>query len=595
MNILGISCFYHDSAAALLRDGRLTAAVQEERFSRKKNDFEFPRQAIDFCLKEGGIGLENVDFVVFYEKPFQKFERLLMSIMAGYPRSGAVFRDSMMIWLGEKLWVKSLIQERLGIPPEKILFSDHHLSHAASALYCSPFREAAILTVDGVGEWSTATLGRGTARWGEEGRNHITLLSETRFPHSVGLLYSAFTAFLGFQVNEGEYKVMGMAPYGRPRYVDRVHRLLTLYEDGSFHLDMSYFSYYYHRLQTFSRKFTDLFGPPRDPRARFVTKETSLYDDPHPPTPDELDQNQYYADVAASIQKVTEEIILRMAHHLHQQTGLRKLCLAGGVALNSVANHRLLRETPFEEIYIQPAAGDAGGALGAALYVHHAVLGQPRRFVLDHAYWGEAYGSSEILSFLREKNIPHETIHDDEKLMDRVVELLKEGKVIGWYQGRFEWGPRALGNRSILADPRRADMKDIVNIKIKFREPFRPFAPSVLAERAEEFFDFPGIRDHYPPRFMLMVSPVKPEKQGVIPAVTHADGTGRLQTVHRETNPRYYRLIEKFGEATGVPVVLNTSFNLKGEPIVTTPENAYNTFSKSGMDALILENTVVLK
>jgi len=451
------------------------------------------------------------------------------------------------------------------------------------------------MTVDGVGEWATATLGVGHARWGEDEKNEITLFSELRFPQSVGLFYSAFTAFLGFEVNEGEYKVMGMAPYGEPRYEDKVRKLLRLHEDGSFELDLSYFSYHYHTQKTISAKFIELFGEPRDPKARFVTVKTSLFDDPVPPTRAELEKNQYYADIAASIQKVTEDIVIRMANHLHKRTGLKKLCLAGGVALNSVANYRLLTETPFKEIYIQPAAGDAGGALGAALYVYHVCMGNRRRFILEHAYWGETFSEETIASFLQENNIKNERIDDEESLMDRVVESLTAGKVVGWYQGAFEWGPRALGNRSILADPRRAEMKDTVNIKIKFREPFRPFAPSVLSEKASNYFDLPHPEANYPARFMLVVSPVKEDKRAAIPAVTHADGTGRLQTVVKETNPRYHRLIEKFGEATGVPVVLNTSFNLKGEPIVTTPENAFNTFSKSGMDALVMGNRLLTK
>jgi carbamoyltransferase len=595
MNILGISCFYHDAAAALLKDGMLVAASEEERFSRKKHDFEFPRLAVDFCLKKGGITAADLDYVVFYEKPFRKFERLMLSILAGYPLSGAVFRDSMMVWMGEKLWVRGLLEDELGVDPSKVLFMEHHLSHAASSFFCSPFDEAAILTVDGVGEWCTASLGRGKADWGTGSGNRVDLFSELKFPHSLGMLYSAFTAFLGFEVNEGEYKVMGMAPYGKPKYVDKVLKLMRLFDDGSFELDMSYFSYTYHREKTFKRKFCDLFGQPRDPKARFVTAQTSLFDDPNPATRAEMERNEYYADVAASIQKVTEDIVIKMANHLHKRTGLTKLCMAGGVALNSVANYRLLRETPFKEIYIQPAAGDAGGALGAALYAYHVALGKPRKFTLEHAYWGETYENGAVAGFLAGRNVPHETVENDEKLMDRVVDLLQQGKVIGWYQGAFEWGPRALGNRSILANPTRADMKDIVNIKIKFREPFRPFAPSILAERSAEYFDLPDPEKHYPPRFMLMVSPIKPDKQSKIPAVTHVDGTGRLQTVVEETNPRYHRLIQKFGEATGVPVVLNTSFNLKGEPIVTTPENAFNTFSKSGMDALVLGNRLVLK
>jgi carbamoyltransferase len=595
MNILGISCFYHDAAAALTRDGVLVAAAEEERFSRRKHDSGFPSLAIDFCLRQGGITAQDLDHVVFYEKPFRKFERLFLTILNGYPRSAGVFRDAMTSWLDEKLWIKSLLVERLGIDPKKILFSEHHLSHAASAFFCSPFKEAAILTVDGVGEWSTSTLGRGTATWDGRGENRINLFSEMRFPHSLGLLYSSFTAFLGFEVNEGEYKVMGMAPYGRALYVDKVMKLLRLFDDGSFELDLSYFSFHYHRERSFSQKFVKLFGPPRDPRARFVTAQTSLYDDPVPPTRAELDLNQYYADVAASVQRATEEIILKMARHLHRVTGLKSLCVAGGVALNSVANYRLLKETPFEHIYIQPAAGDAGGALGAALYVEHAILGRPRRFVMDHAAWGQAYGPAETGDFLRSVGAVFETLEEEDRLMDRVVEMLMAGKVVGWFQGRFEWGPRALGHRSILADPRRLDMKDIVNIKIKFREPFRPFAPSVVEERAAEFFDFPDPTRHWPPRFMLMVAPVRPEKRAALPAITHVDGTGRLQTVVKETNPLYHRLLTRFGEASGIPVLLNTSFNLRGEPIVTTPQNAFRTFMASGMDALVMGPQIVLK
>jgi carbamoyltransferase len=590
MYILGISCFYHDSAAALLQDGVLIAAAEEERFSRKKHDFGFPENAIKFCLDKARIKAEELDYVVFYEKSMQKFERLLTSILDTFPHSLKVFRESMITWLGEKLFIKNLIKEKVCVTDKKIIFVEHHLSHAASALFCSPYKEAAILTADGVGEWTTTTLGYGKANWNGTGENQINLFAELRFPHSLGLLYSAFTAFLGFEVNEGEYKVMGMAPYGEPKYVDQVWKLLDLKDDGSFWLDTSYFSYFYHPEKTFNGKFERLFGSPRNPKTRFVTSRTSLYDDPYPPTAEELQQNQYYADIAASIQKVTEEVLLKMAQYLHRHTGLKKLCLAGGVALNSVSNYRLLKETPFEELYIQPAAGDAGGAIGAALYAYHVLLGQPRKFVLEHAYWGEEYREEDIHSFLEENGLRYEYFSDSEQLLERVVEALTAGKIVGWYQGRFEWGPRALGNRSILADPRQAIMKDIVNIKIKFREPFRPFAPSVLAERAGEYFVLPDSEGLYPARFMLMVMPVRPDKQTIIPAVTHVDGTGRLQMVYRDTNPRYYRFIEIFGQATGVPVILNTSFNLKGEPIVNTPANAYHTFQKSEMDILVLEN-----
>lgn len=591
MNILGISCYFHDAAAALLCDGKLIAAAEEERFTRKKHDYEFPQHAIDFCLKMGGIRGSDLDYVVFFEKPFIKFERLILSSMQTFPRSHRVFREAMITWLGDKLWIKHLIQKRLGVLPSRILFSEHHLSHAASAFFCSPFEEAAILTVDGVGEWTTASLGIGKG-------TDIKLLKEIRFPHSLGLLYSAFTAFLGFEVNEGEYKVMGMAPFGKPRYVDKVHKLIRIDSDGSFELDLDYFCFHYSTERTFNGKFEGLFGPSRDPKALFFTPTSGYptYFGEKPANYGELaKQNEYYADIAASIQAVTEEVLLKMAQQVHRETGFKRLCMAGGVALNSVANGRILRETPFEELYVQPSAGDGGGAIGAALYGYHVVLGKPRQFIMEHAYWGEEHGPDETERFLKEGGISYRRIGDEEKLIEYVVDQLGEGKVIGWSQGRFEWGPRALGNRSIIADPRRADMKDIVNTKIKFREPFRPFAPSVLAERAEEFFVLPEAKKHYPARFMLYVVDVKENKREIIPAITHVDGTGRLQTVRKEESPKYYRLIETFGQATGVPLVLNTSFNLKGEPIVNTPKEAFHTFSHSGMDVLVLGEYVVEK
>jgi carbamoyltransferase len=590
--ILGISCFYHDSAAALLQDGMLIAAAEEERFSRKKHDYGFPTQAIDFCLRKAGIAPGDLDYVVFYEKPLLKFRRILVTTLSTFPKSSRSFREAMIAWFGEKLWIKSLISEKLDLPASKIHFVEHHLCHAASAFFCSPFEKTAIMTVDGVGEWTTATLGVANALWNDRGENNIKLFKEIKFPHSLGLLYSAFTAFLGFKVNNGEYKVMGMAPYGQPRYIDKVLKLIEIKGDGSFFLNMDYFSYHYSPDRTFTTKFEELFGPPRNPRMEFFTKLTgpSLQG-----KETELERNQYYADVAASIQWVTEEVLLKMANYIHVETGLDKLCLAGGVSLNSVANGRILRETPFEELYIQPAAGDSGGAVGAALYAYHILLQRPRRFVMEHSYWGEDYGEAELKRFLDESGITYERVKDDEKLLDMLVDDLVTGKVVGWLQGRFEWGPRALGNRSILADPRRADMKDTVNSRIKFREPFRPFAPSVLEERTEEFFELPEAVKHYPARFMLMVVPVKEDKRDVISAVTHVGGTARLQTVKRELNPRYHRLIEKFGEATGVPVLLNTSFNLKGEPIVNMPQEAFNTFFGSGMDTLGLGNFLIRK
>ncbi|MEK7449447.1 MAG: carbamoyltransferase [Planctomycetota bacterium] len=595
MYILGISCFYHDAAAALLRDGLLVAAAEEERFTRKKHDNNFPASAINFCLRQANISMDQIDQVVFYEKPLLKFERILLTIIDSFPRSSRAFREAVNIWLGEKLWIKNIIREKLQISPEKIFFVEHHLSHTAASFFCSPFKEAAIISVDGVGEWTTTALGMARSSEGKLQNNQIDLFEELKFPHSLGLLYSAFTAYLGFEINEGEYKVMGMAPYGTPRYLDKVMKLLDLKEDGSFTLDLSYFSYHYHTQRTFSRKFEDLFGrPARNPKERFVTDKTSRYDDPVQPTGDEISKNQFWADLASSIQAATEEVMLKMARHLYRRTGLKKLCIAGGVGLNSVANYRILKEGLFDDIYIQPAAGDSGGAVGAALYFYHVILQKPRQFVMEHAFWGEEYSDERIRQFLESRSIRYELIEDKNKVRDRVIDSLINGKIVGWYQGRFEWGPRALGHRSILADPRRAEMKDIVNIKIKFREPFRPFAPSVLEENVSDFFELPAPYP-YPARFMLLVTPVKTEAQNKIPAVTHVDGTGRLQIVSKETNADYYQLIKQFGEATGVPVLLNTSFNLKGEPIVSSPADAYNTFSKSGIDLLVLKNYLISK
>ena len=590
MHILGISCFYHDAVAALLRDGQLVAAAEEERFSRKKHDYGFPTHAINFCLKQAGIESGDLDYVVFYEKPFVKFDRILMTTIATFPRSSAVFRESMISWFKDKLWVKRSIQEQLKTPSDKILFVDHHTSHAASAFFCSPFEEAATVTFDGVGEWATATIGRGRAAWANGGQNELRTISELRFPHSLGLFYSAFTAFLGFEVNDGEYKVMGMAPYGQPRYQDKVNKLIRVEKDGSFWLDMNYFCFHQSTERTFNDKFEELFGTPRDPKADFATSET---DPDVSPSSDVSRQNQYYADVAASVQKVSEEIALRMVRHAHEKTGLKKLCLAGGVALNSVANGRIVQEGPFDEVFIQPAAGDSGGALGAALYAYHVLLGKPRVFTMEHAYWGSAYGPDQIREALEQAGLRYQVVEDDDRLIDTVVDDLVAGRVIGWFQGRFEWGPRALGNRSIIADPRRAEMKNVVNSKIKFREPFRPFAPAILEERAADYFTFDATRQ-YPTRFMLLVLPIRPERADQIPAVNHM-GTGRLQTVRPEWNLRYYEILRKFGQATGVPVILNTSFNLRGEPIVTDPGHAISTFLRSGLDALVLGNFRVEK
>lgn len=591
MYVLGVSCYFHDAAAALLQDGLLVAAAEEERFTRKKHDYNFPQHAVDFCLRRAGIRGGDLDYVVFFEKPFVKFERLLLTSLQTFPRSHQVFREAMISWFGDKLWVKTLLRDRLGVPDSHVLFSEHHLSHAASAFFCSPFEQAATLTIDGVGEWTTASIGEGRG-------TEVRLLKEIRFPHSLGLLYSVFTAFLGFEVNEGEYKVMGMAPFGTPRYVDKVYKLIRQSDDGSFELNMDYFSFHYSKEKTFNDKFEALFGAPRDASDHFFTATTGYrsHFGEKPGNFSELaKRNGYYADIAASIQRATEEIILKLAINAYKETGLTKLAMAGGVALNSVANGRVFREGPFEEIFIQPSAGDGGGALGAAQYAYHTLLGQPRRFTMGHAFWGEEYATGDIKKFLLENTIPHQEFECEEDLLERVVGELTSGRVVGWFQGRFEWGPRALGNRSILADPRRPEMKDVVNAKIKFREPFRPFGPAVLVDQAEHFFALPCPARHYPARFMLYVVKVKEDKQEVTPATTHVDGTARIQCVHPDTVPRFYRLIQLFGQATGVPVLLNTSFNLRGEPIVNAPSEAVQTFSRSDMDALVLDRFLIEK
>jgi carbamoyltransferase len=590
-DILGISCFYHDAAAALIRDGVLVAAAEEERFTRKKHDSSFPEQAIKFCLQKGEIRGEDLDYAVFYEKPLLKFERILMTTLAGYPKTSNLFSEAMIGWLKDKLWIRGLIVRKLGLPANRVLFTEHHLSHAASAFFCSPFESAAILTIDGVGEWTTATLGYGRASWSTGDLNKISLVEEIRFPNSLGLIYSAFTSFLGFEVNEGEYKVMGMAPYGKPKYIDDVFEMVQVNSDGSFRLDMDYFDFHKSTEHSYSQKFIDLFGPPRIPNEDFYTQAT----DPRPPRWDEriAKDNQKYADIAASIQLATEEIVLKMANHAYESTRLENLCLAGGVALNSVANGRILRESPFKDIYIQPASGDSGGALGAALYAYHVLMKKPRTFVMENSYWGASY-SDCAPGAVKRGGFSFEEFDDESKMIERVVDGLLKGQVVGWFRGRFEWGPRALGNRSIIADPRRLEMKTLVNEKIKFREPFRPFAPVVLEQDCEAFFDLPHPEKHYPARFMILVVPIQQNKTDTIQAVNHF-GTARVQTIRREINPLYYRAIEMFGEATGVPILLNTSFNLRGEPIVATPQDALATFAKSGLDLLVMENMLVKK
>ena len=568
MRILGISCFYHDAAAALLVDGRLVAAAEEERFSRIKHDNRWPQRAIDFCLATADLRPDDLDCVVFYEKPLLKFERVLLSAVATVPRSLRYFREAMISALLDRLWVKAKLRGRFGLPGKRLLFCEHHLSHAASAFYCSPFAAAAVLTVDGVGEWTTAALGVG------EGTT-LRLTDELRFPHSLGLLYSAFTAWLGFEVNEGEYKVMGLAAYGRPRYVDRIHQVVQVDRDGGLQLDMSYFSFHQSVQHTYSPKFVALFGPPRDPMQEQV--------------------EQYYADVAASIQRVCEETMLAMVRRLHARTGRPNLCLAGGVALNGVANGRIAREGPFERVFIQPAAGDSGGALGAALWAQHAVFGQPRTFVMDHAYWGQAYSPGEIRAALDAAGVAYRDLGSAEAVQAAVVERLVRGEVVGWFQGRFEYGPRALGARSIIADPRRAAIKDRVNRRVKLREPFRPFAPSVSLPAAGQYFDLAEPETAYPARFMLYVVDVLAGQRARLPAITHVDGTTRPQTVDAAVNPRYAGVIEQFAATTGLPVILNTSFNLRGEPIVSTPADALATFARSGLDALVLGDFLVTR
>jgi carbamoyltransferase len=594
MNILGVSCYYHDAAAALLVDGNLVAAAEEERFTRKKHDSSFPKHAIDFCLKFAGLTADDLDYVVFYEKPLVKFERILQTTLSTFPKSWAVFRESMVTWFDEKLWIKSQLQTSIGVSPKKILFVEHHLTHAASAMFCSPYEDAAVLTIDGVGEWTTATIGRATANWNGNGVNHIDLIRELRFPHSLGLLYSAFTAYLGFRVNNGEYKVMGMAPYGQPKYIDDVYKVIKVDGNGGLTLDMDYFSFHHSTKSTFNQKFVDLFGPSRRPESEFFTANTHPHKD-HPDWDDAVAaQNQTYADIATSIQRVTEEIILKMANYAHQQSGSKNLVMAGGVALNSVANGRIMREGPFENVFIQPAAGDAGGAVGAVLYAYHVIFGHPRKFTMEHAYWGAEYPESQMVETIEKAGFKYERFDDEDRLLDRAVDVLLQSKVIGWYRGRFEWGPRALGHRSIIADPRREEMKEIVNTKIKFREPFRPFAPVVMEDRAHEYFTSPNLKKQYPPRYMLMVSDIPEDKWDKIQAVCH-NGTGRLQSVREEWNSGYYNLIKKFDQATGVPVLLNTSYNLRGEPIVTTPQEAINTFAASDIDQLVMGPFLVKK
>jgi carbamoyltransferase len=585
--ILGISAFYHDSAACLVRDGTIVAAAQEERFTRKKHDASFPRHAVAYCLKAGGITAADLDYVGFYDKPLRKFERLLEQYLGVAPRGLRSFLTAMPVWLKDKLFTRDLILRELGGFAGEVLFAEHHESHAASAFYPSPFAEAAVLTLDGVGEWATASWGVGRGK-------DLELCAELRYPHSLGMLYSAFTYYTGFKVNSGEYKVMGLAPYGEPRYVDTIlEKLVRLEEDGSFKLDMRYFNYL-HGLTMTNGAFDRLFGgPPRKPESPVTQREM---------------------DLAASIQVVTEEIMLRMARHVHRETGLANLCLAGGVALNCVGNGRLLREGPFARLWIQPAAGDAGGALGVALVIHHKVCGAPRVVpaagdAMQGSYLGPAFSDAEIQAALDAAGAVYTKL-PTEALIERTAALLAAEKVVGWVQGRMEFGPRALGARSILGDPRSPRMQSVMNLKIKYRESFRPFAPSVLREHVAEWFEL----DVDSP-YMLLVAPVRrehriamtPEQQrlfgieklnvprSTIPAVTHVDYSARIQTVHRETNPLYHALLTRFYALTGCPVLVNTSFNVRGEPIVCTPADAYRCFRRTEMDALVVGSFLLEK
>ena len=566
MYTLGISCYYHDSAAAVLKDGKVTAAVEEERFSRIKFDDGFPKLAINWCLKEAGISAENIDSIAFYDKPVLKFERLLDNYIGVAPRGLFSFLDVIPKWIHKRLWVKDEINKHLNGFKGEIIFPEHHMSHAAHTFFTSPFDEAAILTVDGVGEWSTTTFGIGRD-------TDIKLINDIRWPHSVGLFYSAFTYFLGFKVNEGEYKLMGLSSYGEPKYYDKImSELIDVKNDGSIHLNMKYFAFTYDKYMT-NQNFSDVFGIP--PRKHDEKVE------------------QIHFDIGASAQLVLEDILLKMVNHVYNKTKMKNLCLGGGVALNGVANYRILKEGPFENLHIPPSPGDAGSAVGCAQYLYHChaknkrVIEELTERIIDNIYVGPEYSNDEIKSFLDKNKISYDFL-EREQLLKNSAKLISEGNIVGWYQGKMEWGPRALGNRSILADPRDEKMKDVLNEKIKHRESFRPFAPSILEDYISEYFDMDR-----PSPYMLFVAKVK--KPDKIPAVTHIDGTGRLQSVSKEVNPLYYDLINEFYKLTDIPVIINTSMNVMGEPIVNTPEHAYNMILKTDMDYLVMGNYLVRK
>jgi carbamoyltransferase len=557
--ILGISAYYHDSAAALIKDGKIIAAAEEERFTRIKHDNSFPFNAIDFCLKDASIDINEISYVAFYEKPLLKFERMIQTFVETYPFSYIPFWRAIPDWITNKLAIKSTIRKKLGYKG-KILFVPHHEAHAASTFYPSPFNKAAILTIDGVGEWKTVGLYNG---YGDD----IIPLKEINFPNSLGLLYSTFTAFLGFKVNEDEWKVMGLAAYGRPKYYERFKKIVNMNEDGSFSLNMKYFGFR-ESFKMWNKQTEKLFGKPRKPDEKIT---------------------QRHANVAASLQKITEEIYFNILNHLYSLTKMKNLCIAGGVALNAVANGKIYSQTPFKRVFIQGAAGDNGAALGSALFVYHYLLKKKRNFVQRHLYFGPEFSNEYIKNFLDKVDAKYEFLENN-VLVKKVARLLAKNKVIGWFKGRMEFGPRALGARSILANPKPKWMKDRVN-EIKRREAFRPFAGSVLQEKVHEYFEVPE-SDHYSP-FMIFAFRVRKEKTENIRAITHADGTCRIQTVNRKDNGIYYELIKEFYGITGIPVILNTSFNLKGEPIVCKPEEAYEDFMKTNMDYLVMENYVI--
>jgi len=577
MKILGISAHYHDAAAALVVDGELCAAVQEERISRRKHDSSFPLGAIEWCLERGQLEPAELDAVVFYEKPMLKFERIVTTALRAFPRSWKSFPRAMQSSLGGKVWVRGIIASHLDVPRKKIYFTEHHQAHAAAAFFASPSRAAAILTADGVGEWATLTVGRGERR--ADGGVSLAIEREIRWPHSLGMLYSTFTAYLGFEVNEGEYKVMGLAAYGRPRFHEQVRAIVRATDDGAFELDMAYFDYHTTAARSFSARLCDEFGPPRAS---------------HEPIDLETEEGRRWADIAASIQLVLEEEMVRLCRALRQESGMSDLCLGGGVALNGCANARILRESGFERVFVPPAPGDAGCAVGAALYLDRVHFGRPDRALPDHPYWGPTVSAAELARVAGEDGLEVEEAVDDAALFERVSADLARGAVVGWMDGAGELGPRALGNRSILAAPHGEETRERLNRDIKFREEFRPFAPAVPAELAERYFDLPpgGVRLA---RFMSGVFPVRPEWRARLAAVTHVDGTARVQAVDRATAPRFHALLEAYGRQSGVPVLLNTSFNLAGEPIVSRAVEGYSTFRRSGIDLLVVGRSVLDK